>query len=312
MLGPLDDALSEIGAGRLGGSQEERVRLARRNGDRLLTLVNMLLDFNRLQAGRVEPQLEAIDLASETEELASMFRSAVEAGGLELVVDTPSLEQPVAVDRRMWEQIVTNLISNAFKHTFEGKIEVSLRAVDDSVELTVRDSGEGIPELELPLVFDRFHRVKGARARSGEGSGIGLALVRELVEVQGGSIELASELGEGTTARVVLPAKRGHLPPSPTSGATERLLGRCSVEYGADPGGRGRVVARRRHRGRRRRRGARRMMSPMPGAAFSSSTTTRTCAPTSSGCSKAASRCAPSRAGRRHSRASRRNGPISF
>ena len=219
MLGPLDDALSEVGAGRLGGSQEERVRLARRNGDRLLTLVNMLLDFNRLQAGRVEPQLEPVDLASETQDLASMFRSAVEAGGLELVVDTPSLEHPVAVDRGMWEQIVTNLVSNAFKHTFKGKIEVRLRAVDDSVELTVRDSGEGIPELEVPLVFDRFHRVKGARARSGEGSGIGLALVRELVEVQGGSITLESRLGEGTTACVVLPAKRSHLEPSSSSGS---------------------------------------------------------------------------------------------
>jgi signal transduction histidine kinase len=132
---------------------------------------------------------------------------------LRFEVDCPPLSAPVYVDRDMWEQIVLNLVSNALKFTFAGTIAVSLCERDERVELRVRDTGVGIAEQELPRVFERFHRMHGAASRTHEGSGIGLALVSELVRMHGGTIEVASRPGEGTTFTVSLPTGTAHLPP---------------------------------------------------------------------------------------------------
>ena len=119
---------------------------------------------------------------------------------------------PLYVDREMWEKIVLNLLSNAFKFTFEGEIAVRIRDAGDAVELAVSDTGTGIPPDELPRMFERFHRVENARGRSHEGSGIGLALVSELVKLHGGSIAVESTLGKGTTFIVTIPKGAAHLP----------------------------------------------------------------------------------------------------
>src|SRR6185437_14472791 len=111
------------------------------------------------------------------------FHSAAERAGLALKIDCPPLREPVYVDQEMWEKIVLNLVSNAFKHTFEGGITVRLDSWDGAVRLCVEDTGVGIPREELPKLFERFHRVKGAASRTHEGSGIGLSLVRELVQL---------------------------------------------------------------------------------------------------------------------------------
>src|SRR6185503_12522767 len=184
MLGPLEDLL----AGRLGAvadAQRAQHEVVHRNALRLLKLVNSLLDFSRIEAGRVQASFEPTDLAAVTIELASMFRSAVERAGLELVVDCPPLPAPVHVDRAMWEKIFLNLLSNAFKFTLEGRIAVRMRVQGGAVELDVADTGCGIPPDELANVFTRFHRVPGARSRSHEGTGIGLALAQELVRIHG-------------------------------------------------------------------------------------------------------------------------------
>ena len=160
-------------------------------------MVNTLLDFSRIEAGRVQAVYEPTDLAAFTAELSSVFRSAVEKAGLSLNIDCPSLPEPIYVDREMWEKIVLNLLSNAFKFTFEGEISVSLRWCGDHVEMDVKDTGTGIPPEELPHLFERFHRIKGARSRSYEGTGIGLALVSELVKLHGGSIKANSTPGKG-------------------------------------------------------------------------------------------------------------------
>jgi signal transduction histidine kinase len=141
-----------------------------------------------------------------------MFRSATEKAGLQLDVDTPALSAPVYVDRDMWEKIVLNLLSNAFKFTFDGGIRVSMREEDGHAVLIVEDSGIGIAPEEVPRLFERFHRVQDARARTHEGSGIGLALVQELVKMHGGRIEAHSAPGIGTRFTVSLPMGRAHLP----------------------------------------------------------------------------------------------------
>jgi anti-anti-sigma factor len=190
----------------------EELEVVERNALRLGKLVNTLLDFSRIQAGRIDARFEPVDLAATTAELASVFRSAVARAGLDFTVDCAPLGEPVHVDRDMWEKVVLNLLSNALKFTFDGGITVRLRRVDGAAQLTVSDTGTGIPADELPRLFERFHRVADARGRSGEGSGIGLAMVRELVGLHGGSIEAASTPDVGTTFTVTVPFGTGHLP----------------------------------------------------------------------------------------------------
>ncbi len=221
MLGPLEDALAPTEAA--SPIQRERLELAHRNALRLLRLVNSLLDFARIEAGRMEASYQPTDLAALTADLASSFRSATDKAGLLLIVDTPPLDEAVYVDRDMWEKIVLNLISNAFKFTFAGEIEVTLREQDGTVRLTVRDTGTGIPANQIGKLFDRFHRVKGSWGRSFEGSGIGLALVKELVKLHGGDIEVESEEGRGSAFHVTLPLGTAHLPPSRVKSASDAL-----------------------------------------------------------------------------------------
>ncbi len=210
MLSPLEE-LSHTLDERLETDEREQIQLIQRNGLRLQKLVNTLLDFSRLEAGRVQATFEPTDLAAFTAELASVFRSTIERANLRLVVDCPPLPEWVYVDREMWEKIVLNLLSNAFKFTFEGKISVQLQALADAVQLKVQDTGIGIPAAELPNLFERFHRVKGAQGRSFEGSGIGLSLVQELVKLHQGTITVTSVEGEGTCLTIAIPTGTAHL-----------------------------------------------------------------------------------------------------
>jgi len=211
MLGPAADLLS--GAhGALTGAQRGQLHILQRNASRLLKLVNALLDFSRIEAGRTQASYVETDVAALTRELAGAFRSLLEHAGLHFEVTCDAIDEPVYVDRDMWEKIVLNLLSNAFKFTFEGSVVVALRQRGHAVELEVRDTGAGIPERELPRIFDRFHRVEGTRSRTFEGSGIGLALTYELVRLHGGTITVASRPGEGSVFRVLMPTGRAHLP----------------------------------------------------------------------------------------------------
>ncbi len=235
---------------RESSTRRERLEVAHRNSLRLLKLVNNLLDFSRLEAGRIEAVFEPDDLPVHTMEVASLFRSAVEKAGLKLEVDCPPLSEPVYVDRDMWEKILFNLLSNAFKFTLKGEIRIQLReypgssvgvngnghqpmpplelAGRPSLCLSVSDTGVGIPATELPKIFERFYRVRHAQARSHEGTGIGLALVQELARLHGGSVVVASTEGKGTTFHVWIPLGKEHLP-------KERIgAGRRQISTGGD------------------------------------------------------------------------------
>ena len=209
LLGPLEDMRSES---RSGSAERTRIDLVHRNALRLLKLVNTLLDFSRMEAGRVEANYEATDLSTLTIDLATSFRATIARAGLELFVECEPLPEAVYVDRDMWEKIVLNLLSNAFKFTFAGSISVRLRFEGDTVALDVADTGVGIAEQELPRLFERFHRVEGVRSRSHEGSGIGLAFVRELTRMHRGEVRVQSVVGTGTTFTVRIPRGSAHLP----------------------------------------------------------------------------------------------------
>ncbi|AFE09919.1 multi-sensor Hybrid histidine Kinase [Corallococcus coralloides DSM 2259] len=212
MLGPTEDLL----AGRAGPlSDEVRKEMERvhRNAGRLLKLVNALLDLSKLEAGPQEERFAPTDLAALTKDAASSFRSAMERAGLKLTVDCPPLSQPVYVAPDLWEQIVLNLVSNAFKFTLQGGVTLRLREHGQRVALEVEDTGSGIPAHELPRLFERFHRVPGSPSRTMEGSGIGLALVQEFARLHGGAVSARSTEGEGSVFTVELPLGHAHLPP---------------------------------------------------------------------------------------------------
>src|SRR5215469_3643374 len=211
LLGPLEEVLPEASV-RLGPEHHQRLLTVRRNALRLLKLVNTLLDFSRIEAGRVQATYEPTDLASFTSEIASAFDSAMYSAGLRFLVECQPIAEPVYVDRDMWEKVVLNLLSNAFKFTLEGEVAVTLKAVDGTVELQIRDTGVGIPDDQRERVFERFHRIEGVHARTNEGTGIGLLLVQELVKLHGGSVRVESVLGHGSTFTVTIPSGRAHLP----------------------------------------------------------------------------------------------------
>ncbi|MFF9640923.1 SpoIIE family protein phosphatase [Kitasatospora aureofaciens] len=231
IMGPVEELLG--GQYQLDPRARAELEVVRRNGLRLGKLVNTLLDFSRIEAGRMQARYEPTDLGAVTAELASVFRSAIERAGLVFDVDCPPAPEPVYLDRTLWERVVFNLLSNALKFTFEGSIRVAVGSEGGHAVVTVADTGTGVPQEELPRLFERFHRIENARARSHEGSGIGLALVKELVALHGGTIAARSREGDGTAFTIRLPFGQSHLAadalaaaataPPPSAGADSYL-----------------------------------------------------------------------------------------
>jgi PAS domain S-box-containing protein len=209
MLGPLDDILNKEN---LPDEIKDPLDAVHRNAVRLLKLVNNLLDYSRVEAGRAQAAYQQLDLAELTTDLASSFRSIIEKAGMTLRVNCQEINSQVYADRQMWEKIVLNLLSNAFKYTLEGSIGVSLKQEGNFAVLNLEDTGVGIPEKELPHMFERFHRIENSAGRTHEGTGIGLSLVHELVQLHGGTISVQSVEGEGSTFTVKIPLGKAHLP----------------------------------------------------------------------------------------------------
>ena len=210
MLSPLEELLNQK-KNNFSKSEKQNIETTHRNAIRLLKLVNTLLDFSRIESGRQQGVFSLVDIVSLTKNLASNFRSIIEKAGLKLIVNADSIIKPVYVDKQMWEKIVFNLLSNAFKYTLEGKITVELSAEKDFAVLKVKDTGVGIPENELPKMFERFHRVQNVTGRTFEGTGIGLSLIKELVQMHHGTIGVESKLNNGSVFTVKIPFGKEHL-----------------------------------------------------------------------------------------------------
>jgi signal transduction histidine kinase len=227
LLGLVEEALGRPGAALEG----EGLQAAHRSALRLLKLVNSLLDFARIEAGRLQMSFAPVDVSALTVDLASSFRSLVERAGLAFTLDCPPLPEQVYLDPQQWEKIVLNLLSNAFKFTLRGEISVGLRAEEGQVRLSVRDTGSGIPVGELSRIFERFHRVEGTKGRSFEGTGIGLSLVQELVKLHGGTLQVSSVEGQGSCFEVSLPTSRAHLPVARTLDQAEAPAAGGAMPY---------------------------------------------------------------------------------
>lgn len=218
MLGPLEDLMINH---RLADEELQIVETTHRNALRLLKLVNTLLDFSLIESGRIKAKFVPTPLAEYTANLAGNFRAVIEKAGMKLVVKAQPLTKDVYVDRQLWEKIVFNLLSNAFKYTLKGTITVEVTQHAGNAILKISDTGLGIPEKELPNMFTRFHRIQNSGGRSYEGSGIGLSMIKELIVQHGGSISVESREGEGSTFTVTIPFGINHLPDSQIAETSE-------------------------------------------------------------------------------------------
>ena len=211
LLGPLRDILDDA-YGILENRLRHPLEIMQRNGNRLLTLINEFLDFEKLEAGGLHLQARQHDIVAFTRALTFSFISRAEREQKALQFNTEENEALVYFDPAKLEKCLYNLLSNAFKFTTAGgSITVSVRTDANTVQIQVRDTGRGIPETELAHIFNRFYQVDDASTRGYEGTGIGLALTKELVELHGGTISAESLLGEGSTFMLTLPLGRAHL-----------------------------------------------------------------------------------------------------
>ncbi len=217
-LGSVETALSMT---RIVGELPTDLGMMERNAQRLLRLINQLLDLSKLEGGAMKLQASRGNIVAFVKGLASSFESSANVRRVTIDIRAERDDVEMYFDRDKMEKILTNLLSNAFKFTPEGgRVEVnvlcrggsrSAPTEHKSVEITIADTGIGIPADELPRVFDRFYQVDSSQTREHEGSGIGLALTKELVELHHGSISVTSEVGKGTEFTVQLPLGRDHL-----------------------------------------------------------------------------------------------------
>lgn len=262
-LGPLDDLRDGL-YGPLPAPMVEQVELARRNANRVLDLVNQLLDVARLEAGQVRLSAQPVNLSAFAEGAVEVFRPMAERNAISLILDDPAdathpsthssnhtlmrdaqgeggdgasaQRESVWGNPEQLQIVFSNLLSNALKFTPEGgSVRVSLRRGEGTVSVSVRDSGPGIPAADVPHVFDRFYRSDADPLYQPSGSGIGLALTKELVELHHGRISVESEQGFGSEFTVTFPTGREHL--SPDEHAADQSL----VE--TFPGGAPRILA---------------------------------------------------------------------
>ena len=231
-LGPLEQLLSG-GRDELPGSAREKLEVMQRNQQRLLELINQILDLAKLEAGRVELRCAPmLDVNRFVEQRAVQFRSVADRRDVELRL---SLDErldgaPLYVDAAELDRLVVNLLSNAVKFTHEGSVEVSTERAGDAFQLAVADSGVGIAGDELPHIFDRFRQAGGGATREYAGTGIGLALVKEIAKLHGGEVTVHSQQGRGSTFRVTIPLGKDHLSP-----ASVVEVGADEAERGASP-----------------------------------------------------------------------------
>ncbi|WWC60138.1 uncharacterized protein I303_102702 [Kwoniella dejecticola CBS 10117] len=225
IAGPLSDLLED----NLTPKQKHALTTAQRNIDRLLRLVNALMDFSRLEAGRMEGRFLPTDLGEFTLGLASLFRPAVERLGIHYTVDVEPRDQLIYIDATLFETVLSNIIGNALKYTEQGSITVQVRYTNYA-EVSVIDTGVGIPEDEIPQVTEWYHRATTAIHAGTQGSGLGLALAKELLRLHDGDLVVSSRVasspgqphGSTFTARIPLAFK----PPPPASSASQSTFGK--------------------------------------------------------------------------------------
>jgi putative nucleotidyltransferase with HDIG domain len=207
ILAPLGPMLDEK-MGRISAKQRETVETIRRNGFRLLKLINNLLDLTKLEEGKMRLKIKNVDFTDYINSQLSAIKPMADRKQIKLYFQHPSYKLEIAIDLDQFEKVIMNLLSNALKFTPErGRITIYLEDKENTILLVVEDTGEGIPQNMLEVIFDRFRQVDGSLSRSHEGTGIGLSLAKEIVKLHSGTIHAESKVGKGS--RFIVELKKG-------------------------------------------------------------------------------------------------------
>ena len=207
ILGPLETIVAEK-FGRLGRSVKDQLAVIQRNAGRLLGLINQLLDLSKLDEKKMPLRIVRGDILSLVSDTITSFKPYADKLGIRLTLTDESKAAEMDYDPQMMEKVLINLISNALKFTPSGGwIDLSVGEINagKNIAIGIKDSGKGISQKELPYIFDRFHQVDGTMTRNQEGTGIGLSLVKEFVELHGGRVEVDSIIDKGSEFRIILP-----------------------------------------------------------------------------------------------------------
>ncbi len=190
----------------LSATAKKNLEIGYKNSKRLIYLTDEINDITKLEEGRIKLRVEEVRVNSYMLMLTEMFKSTADYKGVKLGFESDVEEHEVfRVDPRQFEKIFYNLVSNAIRHTHKGDIILIKARIDgDDVVLTFKDTGEGIPESSLPHIFDRFYQTSKDSYQTKEGLGIGLALVKDLIDLHDGTIEVKSEIGKGTEFKIRL------------------------------------------------------------------------------------------------------------
>jgi len=205
------DVLLEGIDGELNERMEEDVRLIRSSGEHLRELIGDILDMSKIEAGMMELRPEAVDVTELVDDLKAFARTQFMAYSkdLDFVIEIAPDVERVRADRTRFKQVLYNLVSNAIKFTPDGRVTLSMTTDDGDLLVKVEDTGIGIKEDDLPIVFEQFRQVDGSLTRSSGGTGLGLPISKSLVELHGGEIWVDSEVGVGTTFAFTIPADPG-------------------------------------------------------------------------------------------------------
>lgn len=234
-LGPLDDLRTGF-HGPLSEAVSAQVELAHRNAGRVLELIDQLLDVARLEAGSTRMRATRLELGAHVGRLMAAFTPLAERSSVDLELAAPRGPVEIWADPAHLEKVIANLLSNALKFTDPGgTVQVTLSLEEDSARIAVRDTGAGIPEEALPRVFDRFYRGENPNAEFRPGTGIGLALARELVHLHRGTLEVQSELGVGSIFTATFRLGRDHLAPDQVVEEGRLPSMALPVPHGLDP-----------------------------------------------------------------------------
>lgn len=188
--------------------QQQYIRIIRQETDRVSQLVRDLFELSKMEEGKVNLIAEEVDLIEIAENAVTKTHMQARQKGIRLLFERPDMAPYVTADGARMEQIFTNLIDNAVKYTETGTITIAVEETGNEVQVTIWDTGPGIPDEDLPYVFDRFYRVEKSRSRAFGGTGLGLAIVKQLTELQGGTISVESERGTGTAFTLRFPAAK--------------------------------------------------------------------------------------------------------
>ncbi|MFK8103241.1 MAG: response regulator [Saprospiraceae bacterium] len=223
IIGPLEQVITEQNTSTI---IKRRLNMVLRNAKHMLTLINQLLDLSKIEGGRMKAEVTRGDIIAYTEELIKSFEPLAESKGQRLSFVKGQQDWETHFDKEKWDKILYNLLSNAIKFTAANQaIQLSLRRImkeeTEFIRLDVKDAGMGIEKEQLTQIFNRFHQVDSAATRKQDGTGIGLALVKELVELQDGEIGVSSEIGKGTSFEICLPVSKVEQSVSLTKRTTE-------------------------------------------------------------------------------------------